>query len=519
MVPQHVRKSAVARLRSTAGPNGQIPPRAYAAVSSSLGVSVRTLQRWLFEADSTGQEAVTSRERRLRPVGDRPRWIPTEAQLAIVAASPNIREAHRDLLANDPNVPSYDTLRRSLGRMDSGIAAAITRSGGGAALIANRVYLTVEVKGRNQRWVMDSQEIPVRVLATGETKPRKFWQTTALDEATRMVMATVITPGRPTSQDVVACIAKGIHGFHAADGTFVGGLPQEVAWDNAAEFLADQVTSMALSLGFTGTAVTPYAPYEKGKIEVWHKTIQNELYSKLPGASHGPQTFSGRELWVPGNRELLDEGLLVAHVMSWVERYNEQRRHQGLRGATPLARWSKDSTPIRRVSTEMLLESMLVEKRKRRISKNGIRFCNNIYIDAALNSHVGRTVTIRHLPHDDSFVEVFLGDTHLCTAIRSEATTPEERMDLLVERREQYEDAKRLMTEAAQARLRRYEKAIDEKDPNLPPLSTTADPRKADSDSFLALFGQGVGQVKSTDDQADSDVDSDSSVSSEQEAG
>jgi len=126
-----------------------------------------------------------------------------------------------------------------------------------------------------------------------------------------MVMATVVTVDRPTSSDVVACIAAGVQGHTEPDGTFVGGVPTEIAWDNAAEFLSEHVTQMVLTLGILGTAVTPYAPYEKGKIESWHNTVQNELYASMPGFSHGPRFFSGRELWQPGDtRQLLTEDLL-----------------------------------------------------------------------------------------------------------------------------------------------------------------------------------------------------------------
>jgi putative transposase len=335
---------------------------------------------------------------------------------------------------------------------------------------------------------MDSQEIPVRVLAPRDTEPRKYWQTTAIDEATRMVMATVFTKDRPNSADVAACIATGIRGFTTADGTFVGGVPEQIVWDNAGEFLADHITDMALRLAFTGTAVTPWAPYEKGKIEAWHKTIQTEFFAKLPGNSHGPRSFAQHEMWRPANRELLTGDLLVAHGLLWVEQYNTTRPHGGLAGRTPLEAWRADATPLRLATVEALYDAMLTEG-TRKVGKNGIRFRNIDYVSADLNGHVGRRVEIRFLPHDDTYLEVFAGGKHVGTVFAAGRLSAEQRAELLLTRREQYITAKHLMTEAARLRQVRYEDAVVNGEAQLPPLSAqpAGDRRAADPAALLAL--------------------------------
>ena len=498
MISTHRRTAAIALAAAGARPDGTVPSAVIRCLAADAGVNERTVRRWVNEHDTSPTASESDDDgpaRRVLPAGCRSRWTPTRAQLAVIAGSANLAAAHRDLSASDPDLPSYPTFRRAVAGLDAGVAAAITRRGGAAALISHRMYLTVNVAHRNDRWVMDSQEIPVRVLAPHETMPRKYWQTTALDEATRMVMGTVLTAGRPTSQDVASCIAIGIRGFTTADGTFVGGLPTQIVWDNAGEFLADQITEMALTLAFTGTAVTPYAPYEKGKIECWHRTIQTELFAGLPGCSHGPRTFSGKEMWVPAQRSLLTEDLLIAHTLLWVEQYNCTRPHGGIGGQTPLERWQADPVGLRFVPDEALYDAMLVAKRTHKVGKNGIRFRNRDYVAAELNPHVGRSVQLRYLPHDDSFIEVFSDDKHVATATAVTRLTPEQRRELLNVRRVQYVQARGLLADGARLRIRRHEDtlaaaAAGTGTNNLSPLSASplTDARDADAGAYLELL-------------------------------
>lgn len=473
MFPQHTVRTAVAAVRALAGPTAEPTAAHLRAVATPLGVHPRTVARWV-EAH-TGALTTTTTATALATTSalasadalaarrGRRAFTATEGHLAVVAASVNLKTAYRDLAATDPTMPTYSTFRRAMLNLDAGVFAAINRGGGAPALTKTRMYMRVNLPHRNDRWVMDAQEIPVRAMANRAVVSSKFWQTTALDEATRMVMATVVTVDRPTSSDVVACIAAGVQGHTEPDGTFVGGVPTEIAWDNAREFLSEHVTQMVLTLGILGTAVTPWAPYEKGKIECWHNTVQNELYASLPGFSHGPLSFSGVELWQPGDtRELVSEDLLIAKAQLWVAHYNNDRAHSSLAGATPLQAWTADTHPVRQVPDEALYESMLRAEKPRKVSKNGIRFHNIDYVCAALNGHVGRKVHIRHLPHDDTFIEVFdATGHHLGTATPAGRLSPQQRSDLLSTRRSQYLVSRTLLKDARALRQRRFEDDID----------------------------------------------------------
>jgi putative transposase len=459
MVADHVRREAVRFVATLTTPGTNPTAETLRDAAERAGVAERTVRRW-WAAENTETETLNDPPADGTVIGCSGHrvWALTPAQMAVIAASPNLAEAHRDLAAANPHLPSYATFRRAVLALDAGIAATITRKGGSAALVNKRMYLTVHAPHRNARWVMDSQEIPVRTMSPRHTEARKYWQTTAIDEATRMVMATVVTADRPTSDDVAACVVSGIRGVHHPDGTFTGGVPDQIVWDNAGEFLADQITGLALRLQFTGTAVTPYAPYEKGKIESWHRTVQNELYAKLPGYTHGPRTFSGKPTWEPAPREFITDVLLIARAQLWVEQYNTARPHSSLGGDTPLQRWQADPHPLRLATADALYDGMLKAGTTRKVGKSGVRFRTIDYVAASLNGFVGRTIEIRYLPHDDTFIEVF--DTtghHLGTAYNVARISPAQKTELLVARRDQYTHAKALMVEGARLRLERHE--------------------------------------------------------------
>jgi hypothetical protein len=117
-------------------------------------------------------------------------------------------------------------------------------------------------------------------------------------------------------EDVVACIARAVAGrAYLLDGreVWVGGIPGQIMWDNARSNLAEMVTALVVSLATIGTAVTPYAGWEKGKIESWHGISQVECYSTMPGYTEGPASFTGHRYWGDhtSGAKLLGEDLLT----------------------------------------------------------------------------------------------------------------------------------------------------------------------------------------------------------------
>ena len=374
-------------------------------------------------------------------------WQVSPQVLAVISATHTLKQAWQQLRATDPATPSYPAFTAAVRNYDDhGIARAV-KGNGADTLIRSRMYLKVEVAQRNARWELDSQEVPVFVIPTRGAKPVKLHQTTAIESKHRMVMATVFTPGPPRAEDVAACIARGVLGRpYLLDGqeVWVGGIPDQIVWDNARSNLSELVTALVVSLATMGSAVTPYAGWEKGKIESWHGISQSECYSTMPGYTEGPRSFTGHRYWGDhtSGAALLDEDLLISQAERWaLEEYNAVRVHGAL-GTTPLRSWAADTNQLRQATVEQLMPAMLSTRHPRMVNKNGIRFKNVDYVAAGLNRLVGRTVNVRYLPNmelERQFIEVFSGNEWVCTAYPSATLTPTQRTALLVERRQQYE--------------------------------------------------------------------------------
>src|SRR5690606_714205 len=67
-------------------------------------------------------------------------------------------------------------------------------------------------------------------------------------------------------------------------------------------------------------------------------------------------------------------------------------------------------------------------------------------------SIVDQKVRLRHMPHDDSFVEVFFEGEWLATAYPHDALTDEQRREIREQNRRQYEDAREHSRRASERR-------------------------------------------------------------------
>lgn len=458
--PGYLKRAALAIAVSAQRPDGSIPDEALHRAAVAAQVTGRQVRRWL----TAEAKHLTDGPAGVRDVPDparRASWQVTPHVLAVVSANAQLKRAWEQLKATDPATPSYPRFTAALRQYDDNGLAKAVKGNGAKTLIATRMYLKVEATHRNVRWELDTQEVPVFVIPTRGTKPVKLQQTTIIEAKHRMVMATVFTPGPPRAADVAACIARAVLGrTYLLDDreVWVGGIPDEIAWDNAKSNLADLITELVVSLRTLGTPVTPYAGWEKGKVESWHATSQVECYSTMPSYTEGPASFTGTRYWGDHNIDahMLSESLLIAQGERWaMEEYNTHRVH-GRLGTTPLRSWAADAHPLRQATREQLMPAMLTTKHERTVNKDGIRLQTVDYVAAALNRLVGRKVTVRYLPNlalEELFIEVFHGDEWICTAYPSHTLTPEQRTALLAERRRQYVELRE--AEQAGARMRR----------------------------------------------------------------
>ena len=490
MTPVNAQLAAVATMRQHARPDQSVPTWLLTQLAAAHGCTTRTVRRW-WAQEQTDEPAArisssVAAESAASHYADAPRrgWTLTREHLDVVRCH-TLRDAWEHLRAADRATPSYQTFTSHVRRLDSGLLGAL-HNGGHAGLVQSRLYLGGPELRRNQRWLMDSEEIPVHVVPPRGYKPIKLWQVTAIDDATRIVMATVITPTQPNADDVAACIGAGIAGRTYDTGAgapvYVGGIPDEIVWDNGAEFLNGTISS----LGTLGRATAPYAPWAKGRIESWHRTVQSECYSTQPGYTHGPKNHSGQQYFNRDARAQLSVDMLISRALAWNDFYCSERPHTQLDGRTPLEAWAADAGALRVASREQLWEAMYLVEREHTVNRAGIRYDREDYVAAELNAFVGRKVTLRRLPHlplDESYLEVFFDKAYVCRAVPVRHTTEEERADVLYERRTQAFRLRDINRNAAQLRKTRSESSAAAAflTGNAGPLGTGAAPAPADA--------------------------------------
>ena len=81
------------------------------------------------------------------------------------------------------------------------------------------------------------------------------------------------------------------------------------------------------------------------------------------------------------------------------------------------------------------LRWLLLADAERSIGRDGIHFGGHTFIAAGLNGRAGQRAQVRYTPHDMRQIEVFDGDTWLCTAYPQDALPESERDAVLARRR------------------------------------------------------------------------------------
>ncbi|MFC8502471.1 Mu transposase C-terminal domain-containing protein [Pedococcus sp. NPDC057267] len=499
------RQAAVQMLAAEARPDGSVPSSVVHRVAAAFGVSPRQTHRYWAQhrAAATQLDAETEPANEVELLAgdahvephDGP-WWKHPTVLSTLAGTGTLKEAWEQLKDDaQVGVPGYVAFTRTFKkRTHSALYATVTRRGGREGYIGHSLFLNYTAPHRNAVWQADAQQIPVDVTTATGVQRIKPWQTTFIDDATRVVVATVITASQPTAADVVAAIAAGVRGTQLPDGTRIGSLPESIRWDNGKEFLNEAVNTACARLGISPQACAPFTPWEKGKIERWHLTSQSELYDRLPGATHGPSTFTGTQPW----RNQLDRVLtlqeLTLRALAWVQTYNCERHHEVLK-TTPAAAWAADTTPLTFLDPAVLHQFSLAVPKERTVNRDGISVGGVKYLAAALGGIVRRKVQVRVLPHDNSVIAVFHDGKFVCEAYPAASLDHEERRSILAGRRDSYEEARVHVRAAAArrsqaARIAAEDAEVDAAAQQTPPARR--DPNDWDiapsDDAFLALI-------------------------------
>lgn len=159
------------------------------------------------------------------------------------------------------------------------------------------------------------------------------------------------------------------------------GIPGRLYLDNASYFRSPVIKTIGARLGCRVMYATPYAPYQKGKIERWWRSCDEQFLSHLDSEKH----------------YTLDE--LNGLLLRWVEKEYHHRNHSSLK-ATPIDAWQEKQTRIVYPTKQQLQQDFLAEN-TRKVRSDGTISFNSIYyeVDSTL---AGQQVTVRFDPIEDN---------------------------------------------------------------------------------------------------------------------
>jgi putative transposase len=357
----------------------------------------------------------------------------------------NLAKTHEEL-SKTQKLPSLSTFKRYvIAHMGTGQLAYARK--GSAKFRDKQLYLTANYHHRAHTYQMDHCVLDIWIVPRNHKNPVKPQLTVVMDAHTRYVLSWVLTVGAPTADEVRAALIQAIWPGHAPDGTPVGGRPIKVQWDRGKEFLADVITDACLRTNIQPSPLPAKSPHLKGRLERFFGTLQGDLLPSLPGHSAGARDLRGNSAL---EKHALGEDAFLVRLAIWTDTYNDQMVNSST-GKTPTQMWADDDHPLDWVAPELLWLDFLQAK-DCKVHKFGVRFDTINFLGECLQGQVGRTVEIRFLPHDRTFIEVFQGGVHLGTCYPASDLTAEQEQEILVRRKQDRLEAKEHFTRANRIR-------------------------------------------------------------------
>ncbi|MFF5638427.1 Mu transposase C-terminal domain-containing protein [Streptomyces sp. NPDC012825] len=415
--------------------------------AEALGVSERTVRRWLAVARVDGR--VERAERR------RFTFTPQLARrLAFHRGS--VAGLHRELAAEASTrggtVPSLATLYRAVARdVSPGLRAGMR--GGEAARRDHDVFFERPAVHRNEVWEADHVQVKVEVDIDG--RPGRPWVTWFVDCATRVICGFAVTAQVPSRESVLVALRDAIS-REKEHGPF-GGLPGAVRVDRGRDFLSRTVGEALGAFAVPVVDLPAYSPHLKGTVEALNKAAKQMFFASLPGYTAAPRLKGGRKP-AAGQRLLPLEAFIVL-LGQWVAWWNTEHRPRSLGGRTPAAAWDEDLTPVEDAEPGALhMFTLEDDGRVRTLTGKGVRWRNRHYVNAWMTGEAGRKVRLRYMPHHEHEIEVYDAATgrHLGAAYLSNRASAEQIRDMKRARAREADRLKRLLKAAEKDRVTRY---------------------------------------------------------------
>lgn len=332
----------------------------------------------------------------------------------LVANANKFRDASNKLTA-----PSKSTVRRAIRSLDK-YDTAVARHG---ATVANMQF---RVSGRGpqasrilERVEIDHTPLDLFIICNKSHLPMgRPTLTVAIDKYSRMVLGIHIGFDGPSIEAVFACLRHAILPKSNLKTEYPDienpwpcyGAIQELVCDNGLEFHALELERLAFETGMTLTFCPRRAPYYKGAVERYLKTINYKFAHGLPGTSFA--RWFHREDYDSQAQAVIPFDVLRSILFRWIVDVYAQSIHRGI-ATTPYAKWidgAQTFTPSLPISPERL-DIALGRTVERTLSHAGVELHNLRYNAEELlriRRQVDSTtrVEVRYYTGDLSYIHV-----------------------------------------------------------------------------------------------------------------
>ncbi len=242
--------------------------------------------------------------------------------------------------------------------------------------------------------------------------------TTALDSRTRCLLGYYLEFDPPSSLSVAECLKAAIlpkdwvkETSPMVQGDWMCcGLPECVVVDNGPEFHGELFSNACVTLGIAVQHTPPRAPWLKGQVERYFKTVNDGLVHRLPGSTHGKKIYP--QGFKPQNDACIPFSVFRSLLHVWIVDVYHQRAHRSLNNS-PHQEWLKFfdfQLPLRGFDAGDIFVA-LAQSEQRMLSHKGIEFQGLFYNSRQLSQVYRREgkkkVTFKVNVSDISMIAVF----------------------------------------------------------------------------------------------------------------
>lgn len=403
------------------------------AKAVELGVSQRTLERWIGDYRSSGEFGLVD-GRQKAPDGLAPsidaRWLSMakvvldeqinepKVTKAIVMARIEARLAKVHDAAEVP-VPGRSTAYKALAALDRGRSTfdGSTKRKRSNANRPQGAYGEIRATHPGEYVLMDTTPLNVFALSPVSGKWVSVDLTFAMDLYSRCVLGMRLSPGSTKSVDVASVLVESLYPFEPSqddvekgrwpyhgvpktlivnpDRVIVAGrfmppptVPQCLVTDHGSAYVSEHVTSACARLGISIQPARVYTPTDKGPVERFFRTLDS-LLQELPGYKGADVASRGQD---PESEAVYTLPQLEQIIREWIATVYHVRPHAALSDPgmfgvkmSPAERYSQGLAVTGELriprNRNYLLELLPVAKRQFNhygVELNGIRYRGEI---------------------------------------------------------------------------------------------------------------------------------------------